>query len=298
MRQAASLIKKSIALSARAWRYSLAVALLIALLAAVFAWSALTPARTFAANHVAASGSFTSSPLIGPVGAVITVAGSDLRDPNGTQIQIGYITYHPIMVPVCTAVTNGQSGTVQNRSFSGWFRWPTSTGMGTFQVCAMVGGDPTPIDANGYSVISASPPQVTVAPAMPSAGKQATVSGANFLPGGASVNLFWYSANGGSTLSLGTVTSDATGAFTRTITVPDRSSTGSYVVTAASGSGQPPALGASTTFHVNGITIVAVPTPTAQASPTLTASPTVSATAASATTVTTSSTPVGQVSAI
>ena len=80
--------------------------------------------------------------------------------------------------------------------------------------------------------------------------------------------------------------------------MPDRSSSGSYVVTATSGSGQPPVLGASTTFHVNGITIVAVPTPTAQASPTLTASPTVSATAAAAATVTTSSTPVGQVSAI
>ncbi len=293
MKQAAGSREKSTALSSRVGRGSVATALLIALLAAVFAWGARAPVRSFASTHVEAENTFTSSPLIGPVGAVITVSGSNLSYPDGTPIQIGYITYQPVMVPVCTPVTNGQSSPVQNQAFSGWFRWPTSTGTGTFQVCVLVNGSSTPIDANGYSVISASPPQVTVAPTIPSVGKQATVSGANFLPGGSSVKLFWRSANGGSPLALGTVTSDATGAFTQTFTVPDKLSTGSYSVTASSGSGQPAVLGASTTFHVNGITIAAVPTPTAQASPTPTVSPTVSATATA--TAQASPTPVGQV---
>ena len=298
MKQAASSREKSAAtaLPRGAWRCSLVVVLLIALPTAVFALSSLRSTRTSAATHAAADNIFTSSPLIGPVGALITVSGTDLSYDDGTPVQIGYITYHPIMVPVCTPVTGGQSSPVHNHAFSGWFRWPTSTGTGTFQVCVLVNGSSTPIDANGYSVISASPPRVTVVPTIPSAGKKATVSGTNFLPGGSSVNLFWRSANGGSALALGTVTSDVMGAFTRTFTVPDRSSTGSYSVTASSGNEQPPALDASTAFRVNGITLAAVPTPTAQASPTPIVSPTVAA--APTATLQTSSTPVSQVQAI
>ncbi|MEO7019213.1 MAG: hypothetical protein ABI234_03580 [Ktedonobacteraceae bacterium] len=286
MKHAASSTEKGISLPRHVWSYALAAGLLIALLAVLFPWHFLAPTHVFASAQVPTKNTFSTSPSAGPVGAVIAVSISNVSFPDGTQIQLGETT---VFSSSCTVVTDSQGGTVQNKSFSGWLRWPTSTGTGTFQVCAKAGTSTISAGFAGfYNVLSATPPQVTVAPTSPDVSKQATVSGTNFLPSGTSVNLLWHAANGGQTLALGTVTSDSSGAFTQTFTVPSRSSTGSYVVTATAGSGQPATLSATTTFHVNGITIVAVPTPVAQASPTLTASPTAPATA------TVSSTPVSQ----
>lgn len=228
----------------------------------------LTPLLMFSSTSVYAAplafdkNAFTVSPTRGPVGAVIAVSGSGLFISDGTKVNLGYT----VDDKNCTIVGGGQAGVAQDGAFRGWFRWPTNTGTGTFGVCATVGS--FTFKVGSYQVLSASVARIAVTPTAPQAGKQATVSGSNFLPGGVSVRLIWRSTSGGSSTVLGTAVASSSGRVSYTFTVPARSSTGNYTLTATVGSGSPPTLSASTTFHVDGITIVAVPTPTANASPT------------------------------
>ena len=258
-------------------RCAFLVALFTSLLAVAFWANVAFSAPAFAASLQSAQNAFTVSPTQGPVGAVISVSGNGVLLTDGTQVSLGYTTNFQ----TCNLVSGGQSGVVQNSAFSGWFRWPDGTAVGTYGVCAMANN--TPFQLGNYQVLSASAPQVSIAPAKLSAGQQATVSGANFLPGGTSVNLTWRAANGGRSVSLGTVSSNATGAFAHTFTVPSRASTGSYTVMGVVGSGSPSTLSATTTFHVDGVTLVAVPTPTTAVRPTATAAPTSAPTTATAT---------------
>lgn len=281
MKHAASSTEKGFSLYRYSWRFLLTAGLAVALLAVAFLLSYMTPARTFATAQIARFNGFTVSPSQGPAGAIIMVTGTNLRYPDGTLVQLGYT----LDFIDCNAAPDSKGGVINNRAFSGWLRWPTSTGTGTFGACALVAGRTLFIGT--YHVLSASVPQISVAPTTLNAGKQASVTGANFLPAGTDVNLFWRSVNGGQTLALGTVTSDSTGAFTSTFTVPSRASTGTYSVIATVGSGQPPTLSALKTFHVNGVTIVAVPTPRASPTATAVASPTAQ------TTATAGSTPAG-----
>jgi len=223
-----------------------------------------SPSVVFALSPLFAR-TVTSSPSQGPVGAVIVVTGAGMIYPNGTQIDLGYSTDFAN----CTAATDTQPGVVRNRAFSGWFRWPASTGSGkTFEVCAAVHGSNNPFFVGTYQVLSPTPPQISIAPTVPGAGKQATVSGASFLPAGTSVRLVWPAANGLPAVLLGVATSDAGGAFSQIIAVPSHAITGTYSIEALAGVGQPPTMSALTTFHVEGIVIVAVPTPTVSLSPT------------------------------
>ena len=265
---------KGIASRRYAWRLVCVVGVFLPLLAALFFFASSLP--VFAASHFPVARNVTSSPSQGPVGAVIAVTGSRMTSPNGTQIDLGYSTDFSN----CTAATDTQPGIVQNGAFSGWLRWPAGVGSG--QVCASVHGSNNPFFVGMYQVLSATPPQVSIAPTTPGAGKQATITGANFLPAGTSVRLVWPAANGLPSVSLGAATSDNNGAFSQAITVPAHAITGTYNVEALAGTGQPPTMSASTTFHVNGIVIVAVPTPTVAASPTAaaTSSPTAVATPA------------------
>jgi len=262
-----------------AWRFVCVVGVFLPLMAVLFFLAFSPPA--FAASHFPVARNVTSSPSQGPVGAVIVVSGSRMTSPDGTQIDLGYSTDFSS----CTAAMDTQPGIVQNGAFSGWFRWPASTGTGTFEVCASVHGSNTPFFAGMYQVLAATPPQISLAPTTPGAGKQATITGANFLPAGTSVKLVWPAANGLPGVSLGTATSDNTGAFSQAITVPAHAITGTYNVEALAGTGQPPTMSASTTFHVNGIVIEAVPTPTVAASPTAVAAPSPTAAATSAATL-------------
>lgn len=260
----------------RFWRWLLLAALSLLLLLACFSLSARGPSSVFAASSLPLARGITSSPTQGPVGAVITVTGSNLstsRYPSGTQIDLGYSTDFSN----CNAVTDSRSGIVKNGAFSGWLRWPASTGTGSFEVCASIHGSNSPFIVGMYQVLSATSPQISLTPTTPGAGKQVTVTGANFLPAGTNVSLVWPAANGLPAISLGTVPSDGTGAFSQNFTVPAHAITGMYSVQASVGSGQPPTMSASTSFHVNGITIAPVSTPTA--SPVTTATPTVVATA-------------------
>ncbi|HEU5378109.1 MAG TPA: hypothetical protein VFV38_22020 [Ktedonobacteraceae bacterium] len=275
MKHAASSTKRGISFHRYSWRFLLAAGLVICFLTIVLLLGYAVPVRTFASTRTPQWNGFNSSPSQGPVGAVIAVTGANLRSTDGTKVQVGYT----LNFMDCNAVADSRGGVITNHAFSGWFRWPTNTGTGVFGVCALVGS--RTLFVSTYRVLTDAVPQVTVTPTTPGAGKQARVTGANFLPSGTSVNLVWRSVNGGQTLALGTVTSDSTGAFTSTFTVPARASSGSYTITATVGSSQPPTLSASKTFHVNGMTIVVVPTATARPSPTATLAVSPTATARS-----------------
>jgi hypothetical protein len=210
---------------------------------------------------VTAANGFSTSPAQGPVGTVITVTGSNIS--NGMQIQLGYTPDFRS----CLVVSDSQVSAIANRTFTGSFRWPVNTGTGNFGVCIVEGGRQSFV-IGSFQVLSTSPPQVSISPATPDAGRQAVVTGTNFLPAGTNVNLIWQSTDGSQRLVLGSISSDSNGAFSQTLTVPSHSSSGSYTLTASSSGGQPPALSASTTFHVNGITIAPVATPAKSASPT------------------------------
>lgn len=279
MKRALNLTEDGTAARKYFWRWPFLAVLFLPLLAACFSFSLLASAPAFATSDLPHA-RYTTNPTQGPVGAVITVTGTNMsttRFPDGTQIDLGYYNTD---FSNCTAATDSQPGIVKNGAFSAWLRWPASTGAGFFEVCAAAHGSDNPFIVGTYRVLSAMPPQITLTPTTPGAGKQATITGANFLPAGTSVKLIWPAANGLPAVSLGTVSSDENGAFTQTFTVPAHAITGTYSAQAVVGSGQPPTMSASTTFHVNGITIVAMPTPTA--SPVATATPT--ATAAATTT--------------
>lgn len=249
----------------RSWHCVFLTGLITYILLIFFSFTTLPPVFASAISRSSAARSVSINPTQGPAGAVIVVSGSDINQPDGTQIQFGYITNGI----TCTNAVDSQAGVVHNRAFSGWLRWPVGTGTGFFQVCASVSGSGNFFLVGMYQVLSTTPPQLSISSATLSVGEQATVTGANFLPAGTNVNLFWQTTNGGGGLLLGTVTSDTNGAFSQTFPVPSRASTGLYTVTAVAGSNQPPALSAVTpAFHVDGITIVAVPTPTAQPDPT------------------------------
>jgi hypothetical protein len=249
------------------WRWLCVVGVFLPLLTILCL--CISPSAAFAMSPLLAR-TITSSPALGPVGAVIVVTGVGVNSPDGTQIDLGYSTNFA----TCTAATDTQPGVVRNHAFSGWFRWPAGTGSGrTFEVCAAVDGSNNPFFVGTYQVLSPTPPQISLSPAVPDAGKQATVAGTNFLPAGTSVRLVWPAANGLPGALLGVVSSDASGAFSQTIVVPSHAITSTYTIEALAGAGQPPTMSASTTFHVNGIVIVAVPTPTVSLSPTAAPSP-------------------------
>lgn len=267
MKHPSGALGKGRALHKHIWRCVLLAGLSLPWLALVVVCTALSARPVFAAPFSFSQNMFTSSPKQGPVGAVIVVSGKNVFYPDGTQVALGYT----LDFRNCLPVAGGQTGLVQNHGFSGWFRWP-ATGTGNFGVCLSTSGSFS-IQVGSYRVLSSSAPSVTVTPGTLDAGKQATVVGANFLPGRTSVNLVWSAAQGGQSISLGQVTANSAGTFSTTFTVPSHASTGTYTLTGTAGSGSPPTLSAVATFPVNGITIAAVPTPTVQPGPTTTVAP-------------------------
>src|SRR5258708_18605193 len=112
--------RKGISLHTHFWHYVLAAGLVVSLLAAFFAFNAAPSAPVFASAHIPASPTFTSSPTQGPVGAVITVTGSNVNQsyPNCTQVQLLYTTDFF----TSNAVADSQPAVIQNHAVSGWFR--------------------------------------------------------------------------------------------------------------------------------------------------------------------------------
>jgi hypothetical protein len=243
------------------------VAAMLLSLAALF----LTATPTTARGDVSAN--VTSSPSSGPVGTTITVSGLGWIMPDGTQVSFGYMDVESY----CLIVPDSQAGTLSGGFFSGWFHWPKGTLLSTYTVCANVGG--TTAQANTFSVLSASAPQISITPTTLTTGQQATITGANFFPAGTAVQLFWETAKGSIDFSITPVTSNNNGSISRTFTVPATALPGgSYMIEAVVGGSQPPALSASAPFTYT--TPAQNPTPTPSPVPSRASTPTLSPTAA------------------
>src|SRR5579862_4559127 len=78
------------------------------------------------------TGTISSSPSTGPAGTTIRVSGSGWGGTDGTPVSFGYVVNS-----ACSIVGDSQNGSLNNGSFSGWFRWPSGTALNTFRVCAM-----------------------------------------------------------------------------------------------------------------------------------------------------------------
>ncbi len=153
--------------------------------------------------------------------------------------------------------------------------------MSTYTVCAFIANIAAP-PANTYTVLSTSPPDVTIAPSQIHPGQSVTVTGSNYLPGGTFIVLTFQPSNGGTSQSFGSTVSNNNGSFSISKTLPGNS-LGSDMIVANAGPGQQPTLSASVTFTVSNApaptprpTATAMPiasvtmTPTAMASPTAT----------------------------
>src|SRR5260370_2192634 len=217
----------------------------VVLCLAAFFYTALviSPAH---AIRAAITGSIVSSPSSGPVGATITVSGSGWTGEDGTQISFGYLTGSK-----CSIVVNSQVGTIQSGSFSGWFNWPQGTPLGTYTVCAILEG--TTYKTNSYTVLSESVPQISISPTVLTAGKQATITGSNYLPAGTAVQLSWQTVNGSTAdFSIAPTISDSNGSISTTFTVPTSTlPSDSYMIVATGCGSQPPTLSSSVTFTYN-----------------------------------------------
>ncbi|WP_238321126.1 hypothetical protein [Thermogemmatispora carboxidivorans] len=219
------------------------------------------------------SGTLSSSPSSGPAGTVITVSGSGWTQlSDGTQVSLGYSQQDCLLG--YTPASNSQPGTVEGGSFSGWLVLPGSLAPGTYKICAII--QATPILAGSYTLLSSTPPKLSISPTQVTAGQTATVTGSNFLPGGTQVTLVLQAS--GATFSLGSVTSDGQGNFTRNITIPNGLA-GPAQIKASAGNGSPAPISASVSFTINAAPIpdsTSVPsaTPTTLPSPTPTHTPT------------------------
>ncbi len=249
----------------------------------VFCFTALFCSTHFVTQvhaEQATSGSVSSSPSSGPVGATISVSGSGWSEPDGEQVSLGYM-----IAAFCSTVPNSQASTFKSGSFSGSLRLPNGTPLGTYQICANFGS--TTAVANTYTVLTESSPQISVSLPIQQSGQQATVSGSNYLPSGTTVNLYWETTNGNVILTITPAVSNSSGLISRTFLIPTSITSGPYKIVATV-SGQP-ALTSSAAFTYNAPTPTPTPTPSPTALPASDPTPTkhVSPTAVATATIST-----------
>lgn len=227
--------------------------------------SALVIAVTLLAIHAPAAyahsarkvvmGNLSSSPASGPVGATITVSGSNWSQQDGVTVNLGYL-----VGSICSIVTDSQPGTFSSGSFQGWFRWPQGTGLGTYPVCAIIGG--TSDTAGSFTVLSSSPPQVTMAPGTIQERQQVTVTALNYYPAGTNVTFYWATTSNQIEFELSAAVSDSNGRAVMGFAVPITSlASGNYLVEAIAGGGTPAALFSSAGFTYNAPVVPPSPTP-------------------------------------
>src|SRR5260370_3156295 len=107
------------------------------------------------AQRVSTTGSISSSPSSGPVGATISVNGSGWSEPDGEKISLGYM-----IESYCSIVPNEQGSTFKSGSFSGSLHLPNGTPLGTYSICATFGSR-TAV-ANPFTVLTESSPQINI----------------------------------------------------------------------------------------------------------------------------------------
>jgi hypothetical protein len=195
------------------------------------------------------------SPSSGPVGAKISVSGSNWSEPDGEQVLLGYM-----IATSCSIVTDAQTGTFKSGAFSGWLRLPNGTPLGTYSICASFGN--TTAVVNTYTVLTESSPQISISFSIQGGEQQATISGSNYFPAGTTVNLFWETTHGSVIFKIEPAVSNSNGLISRTFIVPTTIASGSYKIVANDG-GQQPTLSSSVTFIYKAL----IPTPTAIPTP-------------------------------
>ena len=194
----------------------------------VFCFAALFYSTHFVTQvhaEQATSGSVSSSPSSGPVGATISVSGSGWPEPDGEQVSLGYM-----IAAFCSTVPNSQASTFKSGSFSGSLRLPNGTPLGTYQICANFGT--TTAVANTYTVLTESSPQISVSLPIQQSGQQATVSGSNYLPSGTTVNLYWETTNGNVIFTITPAVSNSSGLISRIFLIPTSITSGPYKIVA------------------------------------------------------------------
>jgi len=207
------------------------------------------------------TGSVSSSPSSGPEGAKISVSGSGWSEPDGEQVSLGYM-----IASSCSIVSDAQTGTFKNGSFSGWLRLPNGTPPGTYAICATFVS--TTAVANTYTVLTEDSPQISISFSIQAGEQQATISGSNYFPAGTTVNLFWETTNGSVIFTIKPAVSDNNGLISRTFIVPTTIASGSYNIVANVG-GQQLTLSSSVTFTYQAL----IPSPTTTSIPTPSTTP-------------------------
>jgi hypothetical protein len=204
----------------------------------------------------------TSSPSSGPVGTNVSVSGSGLPVPDGTPVSLGYIN----STNTCTTVGNVQNGT-SGGSFSGSFSWPSSAPFGIYTVCAIINNQS--FSAQTFMVLSPFPPQVSITPNTLQENEQATITATNYVPAGTSITFLWTTTGGTVIQTLGSAVSNSVGTALFTFPVPVSSlASGSYLIEAEGGGGQPPAYFSSVGFTYTAPVPTPSPTPRPKPSPT------------------------------
>ncbi len=200
------------------------------------------------------TGSVSSNPSSGPVGATISISGSGWPEPDGEQVSLGYM-----IASFCTTVPDAQTSPFKSGSFSGWLRLPNGTPLGSYSICATFGS--TTAVANTYTVLTESSPQISISLSIQAGVQQATITGSNYFPAGTTVNLFWETTNGSVIFTITSAVSNSNGLISRTFIIPTTVASGSYKIVANVG-GQQPTLSSSVTFTYNALTPTPTPSPT------------------------------------
>ena len=164
-------------------------------------------------------------------------------------------------------VVAGQDGT-----FSLQTTWPDSAGSGStsYYICAIAAG-PTALSINTFTV--APPVQINVTPSTVSQGGQVTVTGSNWLPPQA-LNVSIVVGNSDAPpLVTQTITSDANGTFTVSLTIPANADTRVYSVSVYAQNEQTSAMTIVQNDNLT-VTLASTPTPTPTTAPSVTPTPT------------------------
>ncbi len=229
----------------------------------VFGISARSPVSRVHGS-AAIVGSISSSPASGPVGTTITVSGSGWGQPNGTPVTFGYFVNS-----TCSLVSDSQSGSISGGAFSGWMRWPLDTPVNTYTLCAVIDG--ATHTAGTFRVLSISAPSVAITPGSLQENQQATIIANNYVPADTAINFFWTLTNGSIVESLGSAISNSVGTALLTFTVPVMPLvSGSYLIEADGGTGQPVPYSATVSFAYAAPVVPPSPTPGPKPSPTVT----------------------------
>lgn len=193
-----------------------------------------------------------------------------------------------LTIVVGTTTTDNTGGFTQN------FAWPGAAGKVNqgYSICALLVSDNSTAssrDDGPFTVLTASPPVITLSKSSVAAGNTVTVSGQNWVPPQAvSINIAGCAACEPGNTEVTNVSVNSTGlnsgSFSKVITIPASTKPGNYVVDALTPSG----LEAFYTTGIKHLTITAAPatvTPTATVSPSATAPATPTTASASPTTI-------------